>query len=55
MTRAREAAELVVYLREETAFEPADVMASVRNEFPGVTMIAVFREVSAIESARGNA
>lgn len=52
---AREAAEIVVYLREETAFAPEDVMGAVRNEFPDVTMLDVFREVSAIESARGNA
>jgi hypothetical protein len=52
----REAAELVLFMREELAEAPEDIMATLRREFPGLSLIAVFRELTAIQQqAGGNA
>ncbi len=53
-TRAHEAAETVLLLREECA-TPEEIMAELRREFPDVTTVAVFRAVSEMDVVRGRA
>ncbi len=55
MTRAREAAELCLLMREEEGSAPEEVMAEVRREFPEVTMLGLFRALSEMDVVRGSA
>lgn len=45
----RDAADLVLFLREDMNATPEEVQASVRHDFPTVSMVEVFRRVTRLE------